>query len=77
MRPITSAALDGLQRADASMLAAATRIAQSSATPGGLDTSNLAEDTVTILSAKAQFRACVAVARTGDEVTQSLLDLVG
>ncbi|MBI5537687.1 MAG: flagellar hook protein FlgE [Deltaproteobacteria bacterium] len=77
MRPITSVALEGIQRADADMLAAATRTAQSTATAGGLDTGQLAADTVTIMSAKAQLRACVAVARTADEVTRSLLDLVG
>jgi hypothetical protein len=86
---IISAALQGMRRAELQTLAAAVNTSRMSP-PGAkalraeddrlveIDSPvDLAADTVTIASAKAQFRACAAVVKSEDDKSRTLLDLVG
>ena len=89
MNFISSSALDGLHRAQLQLQAAASNTARMSvdgakaerAAGDKIEQTNtpvdLATDTVTILSAKTQFRATLAVIKTQDQTAKSLLNLVG
>jgi flagellar basal body rod protein FlgG len=69
------APLQGMSLASASLDRAATRIA-SLGTPAG-DSVDLSAEMVALIQAKNNFGANVRVAQTMDEVTQSLLNLIG
>ncbi len=68
--PLSSApqsAIEGLKKAQEKMLESAENIAQGSLDP---------EDLVSLSLAAAGFKANVAVLKTEDEMTKSLLDIV-
>jgi flagellar basal body rod protein FlgG len=69
------APLQGLSQASASLDRAATRIA-SIGTPQG-DSVDLSAEMVALIQAKNNFAANAKVTQTLDEVTKSLLDLIG
>lgn len=63
----SQAAIEGLKRAQEKTLAAAQNIAEGSLNP---------EDVVALSLAAADFKANVAVLKSEDEMTKSLLDIV-
>jgi flagellar basal body rod protein FlgG len=67
--------VQGPDRASASLNQAATRIA-AIGQPSG-DSVDLSTEMVGLIQARNDFSANVTVAQTSDEVTQSLLDIVG
>lgn len=69
------APLQGMSQASASLDRVATRVASIS-TPAG-DSVDLSAEMVALIEAKNNFGANVKVAQTMDEVTQSLLNMVG
>lgn len=72
--PISVTSLQGMQRAQEQLQAAAARIADPQQSP---DTVDLSAEVVAMLSARDNFMANVEAARTGDELQRALLNLVG
>ena len=67
--------LEGMDRASASLDRAASRIA-TIGQPSG-DTVDLSTEMVALIQARNDFGANVKAAETADELTQSLLNIVG
>jgi flagellar hook-associated protein FlgK len=67
--------LQGMDRASASLDRAASRIA-TIGQPSG-DTVDLSTEMVALIQARNEFGANVKAAQTADELTQSLLNIVG
>ena len=72
--PISVSSLQGMQKAEAQVEKAASRIA---AWPDSSDSVDLSAEIVRMLSARDNFMANVEAARTGDEMQRALLNLVG
>jgi flagellar basal body rod protein FlgG len=67
--------LSGMNRASASLDQAASRIA-AAPFPGG-DSVDLSAEMVALMTARTSFAANVAVAKTEDQMSQSLLSILG
>lgn len=75
---ISAIALRGLQQASNQLDRGATRIASfgaESETPG-VDSVDLSEEMVALMSAKNQLSFNISVLKTADEVEQSVIDLL-
>lgn len=75
---ISNIALDGMNRAASALDKTATRIARMplSAEAPPADSVDLSQDMVDLLAARRSFEANVKTARTGDELTRTLLDML-
>jgi flagellar basal body rod protein FlgG len=68
--------LAGLERASASLDRAASRIA-AAADPAQSDSVDLSSEMIAVLEARNSFESNVKVAQTQDEMTRSLLNVLG
>lgn len=75
---IQATAITALAAASERVERAAEGIRRASAPPGqdGADTVSLSEEAVRLLAASREFEAAIELARTGDELTETTLDLL-
>ena len=76
---LSTIALQGLQQANAQLNSAASSIASfQSSTPAGanLDTVDLSDAVVPLLSAKNLYSANLATSKTAEQISQSTLDIL-
>jgi len=71
-----STPLSAMQRAEASLNQTAARVASIGLTPSG-DSVDLSAEMIAMMEAKNNFSANVKVAQTEDQVSQSLLNILG
>jgi flagellar hook protein FlgE len=68
--------LSGMNQAEAKLNQTASRIASIGGTPGG-DSVDLSAEMIAMMQAKNSFAVNTKVAQTEDQVTRSLLNLLG
>ncbi len=73
---ISATALTALAAASDQVDRIAERISRAGLSPGG-DAVDLSEEMVGLLAARTAFRVAVEIARTGDEMAEHTLDLLG
>ena len=76
---LSAIALQGLQQAETSLTDAASGIAwfgAGSSDGPGVDTVDLSEEVVALMSAKNQFSFNLKTLKTANEIQQSLIDLI-
>jgi len=74
---LPSIALSGMNRAQATVEAVATRVARGSVASAPADTVDLSRQAVDLLQARLDFAANAKALKVADQMTRSALDLLG